>query len=130
MRDPGLIHAARATALARVLRGLAVEDIVEELDDGRFDLTPLGASLPAAQGAMIARGEPYYEAAAGLLDAVREGGTAFERVHGERFFEHLGRHPERVAAFQASMGARSRREADDVVAAYDFSGIRRLVDAC
>jgi hypothetical protein len=35
-----------------------------------------------------------------------------------------------VAAFQASMGARSRREADDVVAAYDFSGIRRLVDAC
>lgn len=119
---------AEPTALTRVLRGLAIEDIVEELDGGRFGLTVLGGSLPASRGAIIARGEVYYEAAAGLLDAVREGGTAFERVHGERFFEHLGRHPDREAAFQDSMAARSQREADDVVAAYDFSRIRRLVD--
>ena len=75
---------AEPAALTRVLRGLAIEDIVVEFDDGRFGLTSLGASLPASQGAIIARGEVYYDAAAGLLDAVRDGGTAFERVHGER----------------------------------------------
>ena len=76
----------------------------------------------------FARAELYYAAAAGLLDAVRDGGVPFERVHGERFFEHLRHHPEDEAAFQASMAARSEREARDVVDAYDFSTARRLVD--
>jgi ubiquinone/menaquinone biosynthesis C-methylase UbiE len=49
-------------------------------------------------------------------------------VHGDRFFDHLRRHPEREAAFQASMTARSEQEAGDVVAAYDFGRIGRLVD--
>jgi hypothetical protein len=79
-------------------------------------------------GAALARGEVYYEAAAGLLETVREGGTAYEHVHGERFFDHLARHPDREAAFQGSMASRSEQEARDVVAAYDFSGVRRLVD--
>ena len=69
-------------------------------------LTPVGAALRKAQGAIVASGEIYYRAASGLLEAVREGGSAFERVHGERFFQHLARHPEREAAFQASMVAR------------------------
>ena len=80
------------------------------------------------RGQVIARGELYYQAAAGLLDAVRTGTTAFERVHGERFFEHLEGDPDRAAVFQESMAARSEREARDVVAAYDFGGVRRLVD--
>ena len=59
---------------------------------------------------------------------MRAGGTAFEHVHGERFFDHLARHPDREAAFQGSMAARSEQEAHDVVAVYDFSDLRRLVD--
>ena len=47
---------------------------------------------------------------------------------GGRFFDHLRRHPEQEAAFQASMTGRSEQEASDVVAAYDFGGIGRLVD--
>jgi O-methyltransferase len=56
------------------------------------------------------------------------GGTAFEHVHGEPFFEHLAADPEREAAFQASMADRARREAADVVAAYDFGGLDEIVD--
>jgi hypothetical protein len=120
-------------ALGRVLRGLAIEGVLEERDGGRFALTAMGESLRdgvpgSLRGPVIARGELYYQAAAGLLRAVVDGGTAFERVHGERFFEHLARHPEREAAFQASMTARSEREAGDVVAAYDFGRIELLVD--
>jgi hypothetical protein len=114
--------------LTRVLRGLAAEDVLAETDDGRFALTPTGEGLRGLRGAALVRGDLYYRSAAGLLDAVRAGGTPFERVYGEEFFEHLGHHGEHEAAFQASMAGRAEQEADDVVAAYDFSGFRRVVD--
>ena len=124
---------AQPDALRRVLRGLASEGLLDELPDDRFDLTPLGACLRgdvpgSMRGAIIARGDVYYAATAGLLDAVRHGGTAFERVHGLSFFEYLGQHPEQGAAFQGSMTDRSRQEAADVVAAYDFGRFARLID--
>jgi hypothetical protein len=119
---------ANPDALLRVLKGLVTDDVLAEEDDGRFALTALGKHLKSLQGAALVRGEVYYSAAAGLLEAVTDGGTAFEHVHGERFFDHLARHPDQEAAFQASMAARSEQEARDVVAAYDFGGMRRLVD--
>jgi hypothetical protein len=119
---------ADAGALGRVLRGLVIEDVLAEVDGGRFALTPLGEYLIPLRGAAIARGELYYESAAGLLASVRTGGTAFEHVHGERFFDYLAAHPDQEATFQGSMAGRSEQEADDVVAAYDFTGLRRLID--
>ena len=79
-------------------------------------------------GPVVARGELYYQAAAGMLAAVRHGGTAFEQVYGDRFFAYLARHPEQEAVFQGSMSGRAEQEAGDVVAAYDFSRLGRLVD--
>ena len=117
--DPG--------AMTRVLRGLAIEGVVTE-EDGRFALTPVGECLPALAGAIRVRGELYYRGAAGLLDAVRSGGTPFEAVYGASFFDHLDADPGHDAAFQASMAGRSEAEAEAVVAAYDFSGLRKLVD--
>jgi hypothetical protein len=119
--------------LTRVLRGLALEDVLEERDGGRFALTEVGACLRSEvagslRGPLIVRGELYYQAAAGMLAAVRHGGTAFEQVYGSRFFDHLAGHPEQQAVFQASMTGRSEQEAGDVVAAYDFGGLGRLVD--
>ena len=119
---------AAAGALGRVLRGLVIEDVLEEGDDGRFALTPLGACLVPLAGAAIARGELYYQSAAGLLESVKTGGSAFEHVHGERFFDYLAARPDQEATFQGSMAGRSEQEAADVVAAYDFTGLRRLID--
>ena len=105
---PGLLH--------RVLRGLAAEEVIDERADGRFALTELGALLtPGAPGSLrgtvSARGEVYYQATAGLVDALRGGGTPYEIVHGLPFFAHLATDPPRRAAFQASMASRSAREA-------------------
>jgi hypothetical protein len=124
---------AQPDALRRVLRGLAAEGLLYERPDGRFGLTELGMCLrdgvPGSQrGAILARGDVYYRATAGLLDAVVHGGSAFERVHGVPFFEYLAQHPELGAAFQGSMADRSRQEAADVVAAYDFGRFARVVD--
>jgi hypothetical protein len=119
--------------LTRVLRGLALEDVLAEVDGGRFALTEVGERLRSdvpgsIKGPIVVRGELYYQAAAGMLAAVRHGGTAFEQVYRDRFFEYLGRHPEQEAVFQGSMTGRSEQEAGDVVAAYDFGGLGRLVD--
>jgi len=119
--------------LTRVLRGLALEDVLEEQDGGRFALTEIGACLRSdvpgsLRGPAVVRGELYYQAAAGTLAAVRHGGTAFEQVYGDRYFDYLARHPEQEATFQASMSGRAEQEAGDVVAAYDFGGLGRLVD--
>src|SRR5262245_45128894 len=117
------IVGAKSDALHRILRGLAAEGIFEEFPDGRFGLTELGSGLRrdaprSLHGAAIARGDIYFRAAAGLFDAVREGGVAFERAYGSSLFDHLSAHPELGAAFQQSMSDRSRQEAADVVASY------------
>jgi hypothetical protein len=123
--EPGPLH--------RVLRGLAAEQVLDELPDGRFALTPAGALLAAdvpgsMRGAVLVRGRLYYGALAGLLDAVRDGGTPFDLVHGEPFFARLAAHPAEYALFQASMSGRANGEAAAVVDTYDFGRFRRVVD--
>jgi hypothetical protein len=122
---PGPLH--------RVLRGLAAEDVLAETGDGRFALTDTGrllcAGVPGSLRDWVAmRGRLYYDAAAGLLAAVRNGGTPFEAVHGRPFFAHLSAEPARLATFQAAMADRSAREAGAVVAAYDTGGFASVVD--
>jgi hypothetical protein len=120
-------------AVTRVLRGLVVAEVLTEDDDGRFGLTPLGSAMRTGvpgslRGPILVRGELYVQASTGLLDAVRRGGTAFEHVYGERFFEHLDHHAGHEAAFQGSMAGRAENEAADVVAAYDFGVLDSVVD--
>jgi hypothetical protein len=73
---------------------LAADSVLEELPGDRFGLTALGACLRdgvpgSLRGAISARGDLYFRAAAGLLDAVREGGVAFERAHGNSLIEFV-----------------------------------------
>jgi hypothetical protein len=119
--------------LWRVARGLAAEEVLAECADGRFALTAMGELLRSGtpgslRGTVVARGELYVAAVAGLLDTVRGGGTPFERVHGRPFFESLAEDAGRLAAFSASMADRSAHEAAAVVAAYDVTGWGSVVD--
>lgn len=131
--DLARLRAADPDRLWRVLRGLAAEGVLDELPDGRFALNAEGARLRSdapgsLRGMVIARGDLYYTAAAGLVDSIRHGGVPFERAYGGGFFDHLRRHPESGTAFQASMADRVRAEAREVVTACDFTGFERLVD--
>jgi O-methyltransferase domain len=122
---PGVLH--------RVLRGLAAEEVLDELPDGRFALAAMGECLrtgapESLRGLVTMRAELYYRAAGELLDAVRRGGTPFEVVYGRPFFDHLAAAPERLAAFRAAMADRSAREAGAVVAAVELDGVASVVD--
>jgi precorrin-6B methylase 2 len=119
--------------ITRILRGLCLEDVIVEHPDGRFSLGPLGEYLregvPGSQrGPVLARGELYSRVGHALIDAATTGVCAFEQTYGQRFFAHLDGNPAHQEAFAASMAGRAAHEAGAVVAAYDLSGVARLVD--
>ncbi|MDQ3946597.1 MAG: hydroxyneurosporene methyltransferase, partial [Actinomycetota bacterium] len=58
----------------------------------------------------------------------RTGERADEKVWGTGMFEYLAKHPEEGAIFDAAMTDFGRQFTGAIMAAYDFSGIRRLVD--
>jgi hypothetical protein len=123
---------AEPSALHRVLRGLAILGIVDEVE-GDFCLAdagrPLQSDAPGSlRGAVLSRGDLYYHAASGLLKAMQSGGSAFRHVYGTDFFDHLAASPEKLAAFQQSMVARSEVEVSELLRAYDFSHYHHVVD--
>jgi hypothetical protein len=122
---------ANADALYRLLRVLAAEGVFAEREDGAFEMTDLAQFMRAEAFAATALhwgANWHYAAWGGLLHSVRTGGPAFEDVHGVDHFTYLEREPEAMRVFQASMTATSVFPDAGVLQAYDFTGIKRLVD--
>jgi hypothetical protein len=124
--DPG--------ALYRLLRALASLDVFTEDADGRFCLTPLADCLrTSAPGSLrafaIMLGEQeHWQAWSNVLHSVRTGQPAFDHVFGLPHFKYLAEHPEAARLFNEAMTSRSGLENDAIIASYDFSGLRLVVD--
>ena len=122
------------TTLGRVLRALAAVGVFAERKDGRFALTPLGATLrsdrPDSMRAFaIMMVEDYWvQAWTDVLQSVKTGQTAFDRVHGLKIFDYLGKHPDKARVFGEAMTSISGTENPAVAGAYDFSKVGTLVD--
>ena len=122
-----------ARSLYRLLRALASVGVFSEDDDHRFSQTPLSGSLrkdvPGSQWAMaVMMGDEHYHAWGDLLESVRTGQTAFDRLYGKPIFEYLGEHPEQAQVFDAAMTSIHGRETQAVLDAYDLSGVGVLAD--
>jgi hypothetical protein len=120
-------------AMQRLLRGLAAEGVLAELPGADFALTELGQPLmtdhpQSLQGAALARGALYFAAAAQLLPALQAGHIPFDHAYEQPLFDYLSANPEAELAFQRSMVARAQRDRADLLAAYDFAGVRYVVD--
>ncbi|WP_371404548.1 acetylserotonin O-methyltransferase [Kribbella sp. NBC_00662] len=120
-------------ALARLMHALTALGLYTADSEG-FANTELGAALRvdaprsvAGWARFIGTGS-HWTAYAGLEQSVRTGETAFPAVHGEPVWEYRAKHPDEQAAFDAAMTSRSDVVADAVVAAYDFSRCRTVVD--
>jgi hypothetical protein len=99
-------------SLARLLRYLAMLDVVTEHHDG-FRLTERGTLLrTGSPGSLrplaLMYGGAFYQSFAGLGHTVRTGEVAFEHRFGENHFDHFARHPELAELFDQSMAASSR----------------------
>lgn len=125
---------SHAPSLYRVLRALSSVGIFAEDSNGRFGLTPLAACLQTdiansmRASAIIRSEEVYREPWGHLLHTVRTGETAFQHVYNMEFFDYLAQNPETAGLFDAAMTGYSETIIDALLAAYDFSSIRQLVD--
>lgn len=125
---------ADATSLNRLLRMLTGPGVFELEADGTFALTALGSTLKS-EGADSVRdwalfvGAPeMWEVWAGLHESVLTGRASFPVVHGMPMWEYIAGHPKLGRAFNGWMTRQSEQHNAALVAAYDFSRFRRVVD--
>jgi ubiquinone/menaquinone biosynthesis C-methylase UbiE len=122
-----------APSLGRLLRALASVGLFAT-DPKGWRVTPLGEALRAdvpgsARGYAIMLGSPFHRAAwTDILESVRTGKSAFDRVHGVPAFEYLARTPADAAIFDEAMTSISGNEIRALLEAYDFSGFTHVVD--
>jgi hypothetical protein len=111
-----------APALHRLLRAMTGLGLVSTRPDG-WQLTPLGEVA-------LDFGHPGWalDAVDQLPRAVATGRTGMELAHGSPVFEYFESHPEDAAMFDHVMPLMTAGEPEAVAEAYDFTGIRELVD--
>lgn len=123
-------HPPSLARLTRVLLALGLldqrADLLHLSDLGQF----LRADVPgSARGLIELALDPVLSHAwTELTHTVRTGETAFDHVHGHGLFTHLDRDPAAAAAFHRVMAGSTRMVAPALLTAYDFSGLRTLVD--
>lgn len=124
---------AQPRFLYRVMRALASLGIFVELEDGRFDMTPLAEFIQTdAPGSMralvITLCEEHYRAWGELLHSVKTGQTAFDHLYGKGVFDYFAENPESAEIFNQAMTSFANQMHLSVLSAYDFSPIKKIVD--
>ncbi|HEV2343413.1 MAG TPA: methyltransferase, partial [Actinocrinis sp.] len=97
-------------ALHRTLRALAAAGLFREIAAGTFELTATGRLLGSetrgsSRLAAIMFGEEVHEAFGEILHTLRTGRPAFEKIHGEPFYDYLRDRPQAAAMFATAMGS-------------------------
>ncbi len=125
---------ADPAALRRLLRALAALDLCAEQPDGTFSLTPLGACLRSGtpesvrSWTLLMGGPGVWQSWGRLLDSVRTGRSARQPAQGEGPFDSVAADPGRLEVLYRSMAELTSPLARWLAGAYDFSGVRLLVD--
>jgi SAM-dependent methyltransferase len=123
-----------APALRRLLRALASMGVLQSDAEGRYALTPLGEALQsdapgAARSTVLAlSGDWWWKAWGEILHSLRTGGTGMVHAHGMSLYTYLVQNAEDASHFNTAMIGFHVDEPAAVAEAYDFSGIRTLVD--
>jgi O-methyltransferase len=119
--------------IARLLRALTGTGVVVSTGDGKYALGAGGEFLRSDVPGSV-RG--IYRMVKGPIcrgilagdAAVRSETTAFDEVMGAPFFDYLAQHPEEGSIFNTSMVDFGLAIGTPPIHAYDFSGVRRLID--
>jgi hypothetical protein len=125
---------SHSPSLYRVLRALASVGVFRELNDQKFELTPLSEHLrtdiPGSlrAWAMLVGENFHWNVWGELAYSVKTGEPAWNQVHGMGPFEFFHKNPEAAQVFDEAMTNFSAPEIPAVLDAYDFSPYRTIVD--
>jgi hypothetical protein len=125
---------ANPHALYRLMRATACVGVLTEGPDGKFSQTPMSAVLrssatPSLRDFAIMTGREWHNRGWSHLEyCVRTGKQAMEQIYGAPIFEFLKQHPDEAQIFNRAMTELSMIDAPAVAEAYNFDGIRTLVD--
>ena len=121
-------------ALYRLLRATASVGVLSEGPDRKFSQTPMSAVLrsdatPSLRDFAIMSGREWHGRGWAHLDyCVRTGKQAMEQIYGAPVFEFLKQHPDEAQIFNDAMTELSMIDGPAVAEAYNFDGIRTIVD--
>jgi precorrin-6B methylase 2 len=126
---------ADPAALRRLLRYLAVRDVLVEGPAGVFGLGSLGEALRREGTAGTGRlfdpeGFPFrvQMAWSRLPEAIQSGRPGYDMVHGKSFWDDMNAKPERGAGFDAYMAIFTGMWIPSVVSARPWGSYRSFVD--
>jgi O-methyltransferase domain/Dimerisation domain len=125
-----------APTVFRLLRALESIGVFAQVSPRVFANTPasetLRQNIPGSiRTILLATSTPshgQFEAWTGLLDSVKTGTVAFDRIYGHDFWEFLKRNPAEAELFNDSMAAGRSRTAAAVATAYDWSQFAVIAD--
>ncbi|MFE2940713.1 methyltransferase [Streptomyces sp. NPDC059255] len=114
------------------LRAACAAGVLAEPSRRSFELTELGQVLRAddphsikAMCSLTCRDE-FSRTWSDSLHTARTGGPSFAVSHGSSFFEYMASHQEFATLFDKAM--QSSAAVDNLLAGFDFSGVRHVVD--
>src|SRR5262249_47642361 len=125
---------AHPGALHRLMRALVALELCAQTEDGTFALTPMGGYLrsdspdSARSWALLMGGRYVWRGWECLVDCVRTGQPAPKLLGEKEAFDAMASDPEGAAIFYQAMVETTRQAAGALINAYDFSGVRSLVD--
>jgi SAM-dependent methyltransferase len=126
--------ASNPRALHRFMRTLANLGMLRHDADQTFALTPLGEALKSnaagsARSTILAMAGPWmWKSWEQFQYSLETGQTAMQKVFGMPVFDYLAEHPELGTQFSEAMVGLHGAEPSAVVAAYDFSTVKLIVD--
>lgn len=121
-------------AMHRLLRLLVSRSIFAEQSDGRYVLTPMGDALrsnapTSMRGFALMVGCPeHWEHWSMLTNSVRTGEVSVPLLRGMGMLDYLETNAEFAGVFNDAMTSVSDMSIPPILAAYDFSPFRTIVD--
>lgn len=121
-------------ALYRLMRATASLGVLSEGPDGKFSQTPMSKVLrkdatPSLRALAIMGGREWHGRGWSNLDyCVRTAKQALDQIYGEDVFEFLKQRPTEMQIFNDAMTELSMIDGPAVAEAYNFEGIRSIID--
>ena len=125
---------AHAPSVYRLLRALASAGLVEEHEGRRFSTTPVFATLESGRPgtmryfAMAELGQEHYSAWEEFPHSIATGEMAFTHKFKQEVWEYYAQNAEHAGIFNNSMTSLTQWAIGAVIAAYDFTPYRKIID--